>query len=151
MFKREEDYIQWNEENSGQFALMNESKGYLEGSLLGKTVKAHRILWQMEFNEIPNIVDHINSIRSDNRIVNLRNVDLTENNRNLSMPKTNTSGVIGVSYSKSRGKWQAKIWNENKCIFLGRFDDFEKAVEVRKEAEIFYGYHENHGKKVINV
>lgn len=147
MFRNEKLWLDWNEKNSNQPAITAICNGYRYGSILGKNHLAHRVIWLMENKEIPNIVDHINSNRIDNRIVNLRNVDITNNNRNLTMPSTNTSGVVGVSFYKSRNKWQAKIWNDNKVITLGRFDNFEDAVAARKKAEIEYGYHENHGKK----
>lgn len=49
--------------------------------------------------------------------------------------KANKSGVVGVNWDKSRGKWQASIKFKGKKYNLGRFDDFSEAVEVRKEAE----------------
>ena len=44
-------------------------------------------------------VDHINRNRYDNRRCNLRYVNPTENARNTSKSKANTSGIIGVWWS----------------------------------------------------
>ena len=52
--------------------------------------------------------------------------------------KNNTSGVKGVSWSKSKQKWVAQIMFKGKTIGLGRFDDFNEAVEARKKAEDVY-------------
>ena len=51
------------------------------------------------------------------------------------MYRTNTSGVKGVYYSKTRGKWIAQIMFRNKCYYLGGFDTIEDAAEARREAE----------------
>lgn len=47
--------------------------------------------------------------------------------------KNNTSGAKGVS--RSRGMWRANIVFAGKHFYLGRFNDFEDAVAIRKEAE----------------
>ena len=49
--------------------------------------------------------------------------------------KTNTSGVIGVWFDKSRGKWTAEIMFRKKKYYLGRYEDFNDAVKARKAAE----------------
>ena len=51
------------------------------------------------------------------------------------MYRTNTSGVKGVYYSKTRGKWIAQIMVRNKCFYLGGFDTIEDAAQARREAE----------------
>src|SRR5574343_1583488 len=47
------------------------SKGYLRGSFFGKNYKAHRVVYALYYNEVPNIINHINRNRTDNRIDNL--------------------------------------------------------------------------------
>lgn len=54
------------------------------------------------------------------------------------IPLNNTSGVKGVSWSKSRQLWEAYIQVHGKRIYLGRYADFTEAVKVRKEAEEKY-------------
>lgn len=49
--------------------------------------------------------------------------------------KSNKTGVVGVNWDKSRGKWQASIRFKGHKYNIGRFDDFEMAVKARKEAE----------------
>lgn len=43
----------------------------------------HRLIYWLYYNELPEEIDHINRIRDDNRISNLRSVDRTENNKGL--------------------------------------------------------------------
>lgn len=52
--------------------------------------------------------------------------------------KSNTSGVVGVTYSASRGKWCASIALNGKSIHLGRFNDLSAAAEARRNAEKQY-------------
>jgi hypothetical protein len=60
---------------------------------------------------------------------------------NRSIQKSNTSGVVGISWSKVCQKWHAYISKDGKAIHLGYFSDKEKAIKVRKEAEIeYYGF-----------
>ena len=91
-------------------------------------------------------LDHINHQRDDNRLENLRVVTRKQNCRNLSLPKKNTSGVVGVTFDNSLKKWKSQINIDGKNMNLGSFSTFEKAVTARKSAENFYGFHENHGR-----
>ena len=60
---------------------------------------------------------------------------------NTNKRKDNTSGTAGISWDKSRNKWHAYINKSGKRYFLGWFEDLEKAVSVRKSAEILhYGF-----------
>jgi len=84
------------------------------------------------------VVDHINRDPLDNRRENLRIVTQQENCMNLSMRKTNKSGVSGVHWNKNRNKWVAQITYNYKIIHLGYFDNLEDATKARKDAEIKY-------------
>lgn len=83
-------------------------------------------------------VDHINHDKMDNRKENLRIVTPQQNAMNQSLKSNNKSGVQGVCYDKSRDKWMATITYKYKTINLGRFDDFNDAVSIRKDAEEKY-------------
>lgn len=81
-------------------------------------------------------IDHINRNTLDNRKINLRIVNIYENNLNKN---NNTSGCVGVSWDKARNKWHVTFKSKN----LGRFDTFEEAVKVRKQAEQDYHLQNN--------
>jgi len=53
---------------------------------------------------------------------------------------------MGVSFHRRQRKWNARIMVDKKPIHLGSLTTMEKAIEARKEAEIKYGFHYNHGK-----
>jgi len=132
---------------AGKEAFTSLLEGYYVGGLLSRSsVKAHRVAYKYVHGVEPDEVDHINGDRSDNRICNLRDVTSAENKRNASMPSTNTSGVVGVSFDKSRNKWLATITLSNRAKNLGRFDNKNDAITARKNAEILNGFHVNHGR-----
>ena len=120
--------------------------GYVEMMILGKRYLAHRLVWLYKFGEIPKKhIDHINQNKTDNRITNLREVTSAENNRNAVRSKSNTPGVNGVCYDKQNKKWVASITVDYKYINLGRFKIKEEAMIARLQANIKYGFTENHG------
>lgn len=122
------------------------SAGYLIGSINRRFIYAHRAAWAVYYGAWPNNeIDHINHDKKDNRIVNLREVDRTENGRNISMKSNNRSGFTGVHVQKESGLFVAQIRVSNKTIHLGSFRDIELAKSARLDAEIKYGFHRNHG------
>lgn len=143
----EKNCERWNKRYVGTEALASVShKGYKAGNIFGRAHFAHRVLWLLYTGQWPRDIDHINGQKDDNRIVNLRSVTCEENQKNKKMPSTNTSGVMGVSWSKTRLKWHAYIKVNQRLINLGLFDDLHAAVLVRKAAESDLGFHENHGR-----
>lgn len=138
----------WNAVNAGKAAFTADNgRGYLKGSIFGGKFRASRVIWAMEAGAWPTgHIDHINGVRTDNRIANLRDVSHSDNLRNQSRRKTNKSGVMGVHFSKHSGKWLAYIHANGKQIHLGLFTSKAAAIAARKAAEIKNGYHENHGR-----
>lgn len=109
----------------------------------------HRLLWCHYYGKWPEsnlVIDHINGDNSDNTIDNLRLVTHTENNRNRSTPKDNTSGHVGLYWMNSKKKWLVQIGSNGKNVHVGYFKNKDAAIAARKEAEIKYGYHKNHGR-----
>lgn len=119
---------------------------YLSTGINGKHYRVHRIIWIMMTGEIPNTVDHIDGNGLNNKWDNLRNVSITENNRNKRVQKNNKSGVSGVRWNTKANRWIARISTNEGRIHLGSFILLEDAIAARKAAEITYGYHENHGR-----
>ena len=123
-------------------------KGYRRIRLFNKSYKSHRVAWAIHHGDWPaDQIDHINGVRSDNRIENLRAVDQIENSRNTKIPATNMSGVIGINWDKLSWRWVVSIGVDSKTFYIGSFKDFEEAVSVRRSVEVKYGYHPNHGKR----
>lgn len=113
--------------------------GYIGIMIDGKRHYAHRIAWALHYGNHPvDQLDHINGIKTDNRIVNLRQATNLQNGKNVKLNTKNTTGVKGVYLCKDTGKWRASIKVDNKKICLGRYINLEKARLARINAEIKY-------------
>ena len=112
--------------------------GYSVLSIKGKYYYEHRLVWTYFYGRVPELIDHINQVRSDNRISNLREADKSVNGHNRGRPSSNTSGHKGVSWNKLRNKWDVRIQVNNKQHWIGNFDTLELAIKARKEAEEKY-------------
>lgn len=111
-------------------------------SLDGKNYLEHRLVWAWHYGEVPRyrVIDHINNIRTDNRIENLQPLTFKQNVRKKKMSCRNTSGHTGVCWNKNTNAWLAQIHVGGKHINLGNFADVNQAVAARQRAERTYGY-----------
>ncbi|MEN1919816.1 HNH endonuclease [Enterobacter asburiae] len=123
------------------------SDGYRRFEYSGCQYLAHRIVWEMINGPIPEgmEVDHINHVRADNRIENLRLISQSDNARNKSLPSTNTSGEIGIHWNKKLSKWHVQINADGKRKFVGVYESMEEAKQARDKVKAEHGYHANHG------
>ena len=132
----------WNRKWAGKQAFTGLCKnGYLKGCLRFRTILAHRAVWAVSYGYWPSLdVDHINCIKTDNRLINLRLATRSENKRNVGLIASNTSGFKGVSWHKSSNKWRATIRSEGKQIQIGKFPTLEGAYEAYcREAKRLHG------------
>ena len=137
----------WNTRRKNKEAFTADNKGYRIGKILNKKFQAHRIAWAIHHGAWPyDQIDHINGVKDDNRIENLRVVTSVENARNAAISKNNTSGVMGVRWYEDKSKWRAVIQCNGKSIHLGYFTSKDDAIAARADAEVKYGFHENHGR-----
>lgn len=102
--------------------------GYVCVKFRGNSYLVHRIAWLMSFGEWPiGDIDHINGVRSDNRLTNLRDVPRSMNVQNVRVARSSnlSCGVLGVTPKNQ--KWQASISCDGKRKYLGVFDTPEDA------------------------
>lgn len=98
------------------------------------SVLAHRLGWRLHYGAWPDgDLDHINGIRDDNRISNLRVADRSENNVNSKKYKNNSSGYKGV-HELPCGRFKSRIQFRGSRLSLGIFNTAEEAYEAYKEA-----------------
>lgn len=145
MFANPSKCSQWNTRYSSAEALGNvDSTGYKRGAVFNKIILAHRAAWAIYYGVLPEgQIDHINGIRSDNRISNLRDVSVQGNCRNAGLRRDNTSGVSGVSVRN--GRFIANIRHAGKKVYLGSFNTLDAAASARIDAMSRYGYSDGHG------
>lgn len=123
--------------------------GYIKIGLNGAVYAAHRLAWYYVYGNWPRQhIDHINHNRTDNRIKNLREVNISENGRNRKLDKRNKSGVTGVYWAKYANKYEVRICSNSKKYFGGMFYDIEQAIICRKRLEADLGFHNNHGQEL---
>jgi len=105
--------------------------GYEVITINGKRHKAHRLAWLYVHGRWPAVaIDHINGVRSENRIQNLREAGPAENQQNRGRQRNNKSGFTGVSWDQSAGKWRAGIRADGRARNLGGYDSPEQASEA---------------------
>lgn len=133
---------------AGSEAGFHRPDGYISITIDKKPYFAHRLAFLHIDGSLPKMcVDHINGNRSDNSWENLREVDRPENQKNQRLSSASTTGINGVCWHKKGGKWHAQIKVNYKNISLGLYDDIKDAVTARKEADLKYRFHKNHGSK----
>ena len=106
--------------------------GYTQVTIDNKIYLAHRLAWLYFYGCFPaNKLDHVNRIRDDNRIENLRAATQRENKQNVSMQRNNTSGAMGVCWDKSSNKWRAYVRADGRLMHLGLHTSIEAARAAR--------------------
>lgn len=103
---------------------------------IGKTrYLAHRLAWLYVYGEHPlQNIDHINGVKTDNRIANLRDVSQQINVQNQHLgSRSNRSGFAGIK--KSLQKWSARIQVGSQSTHLGNFPTQELAHAAYVEAK----------------
>lgn len=151
-FETEASWKGFNTRCAGKPAITASSgKGYLQGTIYGVTYMAHRVAWAVFHSSWPQgEIDHINGIRSDNRIVNLRDVTRLENARNLCAIASDT-GVRGVTWDRRLKRYRVHIYLEGKRKYIGCFPTIDEAAGVRKLHERHHGFHPLHGTRASDA
>lgn len=122
----------------GAIAGSEDERGYRQIRLHGRMLYAHRIAYFLHTGVDPSFlnIDHKNGNRSDNKFSNLRVGTQSENLCNAKGHRDSGSGIKGVSWCKSSGKWLAQIQFKKKKEYIGRFSnmaDASSAVAKRRD------------------
>jgi len=144
-FKTERGWKTFNTQKKGKIIATKGNHGYLQVAINKKIYLVHRICFLWMLGEIPAFVDHEDHDRSNNAWSNLKAVSQQDNNKNLDMRKTNTSGITGVRWCTRDKAWTARIQVNYENMNLGNFDNIFDAACARKAAEVRFNFHINHG------
>ena len=111
--------------------------GYIRIMIGRRAYRAHQLAWLYMYGDWPKLqIDHINGVRDDNRIVNLRDVDASANMHNTKLDHfKNSSGFVGVRWDSKTKAWLAKITVKHRVIELGRASTPEAAHRLYVEAK----------------
>jgi hypothetical protein len=104
-------------------------EGYRIIRYRGKGYKAHRLAWLYEHGKLPTgVIDHINGVKDDNRLQNLRDTTASVNAQNVSRAnKSARSGYRWVSWFEQYRQWKGSYQLNGRKVFVGHFDDRETA------------------------
>ena len=95
-----------------------------------KSHKLHRLIFLYHKGYLPDIVDHINGDRYDNRIENLREANTYQNRQNSRIYSTSKSGVKNVYWQANCKKWRVTMHINGKKHYFGMYTDLEEAKQV---------------------
>ena len=110
--------------------------GYLMMRANNTAYLNHRLAWFYVYGYFPKQIDHINNIRTDNRICNLREANRSENNQNQIKPRSNNKvGFLGVCFDKNNLNYRARIGINKKYINIGSFKTPEEAHNAYLQAK----------------
>lgn len=121
--------------------------GYRRIKIADRFFSAHRVAWFLSYGTWPNaVIDHINHERSDNRLVNLRDVTPAVNSQNRhrnfsGQNRGQRDGInrkhrankkaglpTGVTFEQRQGKFIARIENNGRRYWLGAFETEDLAA-----------------------
>ena len=121
---------------AGTVAGHKNGQGYWAIRVGGEKHNAHRLAWLYVYGRWPaDQIDHRNGVRDDNRIDNLREATLSENQQNRKPNSNNVSGHQGVGWQIRSGKWQARIRINGVLTHIGLYEDIKDAIAAREEAK----------------
>lgn len=120
--------------------------GYIHIRLNKKTYQAHRLIFLMHHGYLPEMLDHIDCNRSNNKIENLRPANNTQNQQNQKLSPRNKTGVKGVCFDKTRGKYLAQFKVNRTICKVGHFVTLEEAAKAVQQARLInHKEFANHG------
>lgn len=139
---------QWNSRCAGKPAFASIAvNGYAVGHFRAKLLLAHRVAFAIQMGRWPEIIDHINGNRSDNRWSNLRETTPTGNMMNCRTRSDSVTGRTGVKPNRCAGRgYIANIKIKGHLIHLGTFNTIEEGAAARQGAEKVLGFSARHGK-----
>lgn len=129
------DCGRWGRIKAGTKAGHKRADGYIVINVGKRLLYAHRLVFELEGGiPVGMEIDHINGDTSDNRRVNLRLCNSSENKFNTRKPNTNRTGIKNVHYDKGTGKYRVRIRREGVYKHIGLFSSLEEASNAAEKA-----------------
>jgi hypothetical protein len=107
------------------------SNGYKYVLIRPKNYLLHRIIFLLHHGFCPKVIDHIDGNGLNNKIENLREATLSQNQANYKKRSTNKSGNKNVYFYSAKNKWRAQVKFKKKT-FAKDFENYTDAVNFAK-------------------
>lgn len=135
------------------------NQGYVRIKSQGRNFEAHRLAWLFTHGYLPKCeIDHINGIRNDNRICNLREATFAQNSQNCVVRRSNKYGLRGVAKQTCSNRYASTIRVNGKSLHLGTFKTPEEAHQTYLKAVLkhhgnfaYLNQKENHMSRASSV
>jgi len=123
----------------GKEAGFSTNNDYFRIKINGKSYRRGRLIFLYAYKRFPfPCIDHINGIKTDDRLKNLREATVTQNNWNHKFRKKTSNLPMGIKKNKNR--FVARISYNKKPINIGSFKTLEEAHQAYKLKRIeLYG------------
>jgi hypothetical protein len=113
--------------------ILRKSNGYVDINMIQNKknihLSGHQFVYYCVHKKVVDCIDHINGIKDDNRIDNLRSATGKQNQRN----QPNAKG-----YTKVSNKYKSQLTLDAKNIYLGLFETQQQAHQVYLDAKEKY-------------
>jgi hypothetical protein len=151
-FPDQRTHTRWNNIWAGKIAgsPTRDRSNYWNLRFSGIFYKAHRVAWAMVYGKpVPKMIDHIDRDTQNNRIANLRAVNIYQSAQNRrGTTRSTSSGVKGIDY-RQRGnctQFCVNIAANGKRYWIGSYRTLGEAVIARQAAaERLHGEFVEHG------
>ncbi len=129
LFSDDRGWKSWNTKYANKPAFTAiDTYGYHHGHVFRRLFRAHRVAWVLHYGEWPKLcIDHINGIKSDNRISNLRQATHSQNSANSAGRSSSGLRMKGAYYSKRDRIWISAITANGNRVYLGCFKTEQEA------------------------
>jgi hypothetical protein len=123
--------LRWRVNRGGHEGKVAGSKDgrYIRVEIMRKKYRAHRIIWKMVYGNDPDVdkvIDHINQVRDDNRLCNLRLVSVFENNLNGGINKPGATGISYIYWEKYEKRYRVRVKRKH----IGYCKTLDGAIEM---------------------
>lgn len=153
LFEYKDGHLYWKKNanssvKTGDKAGSIRNDGYWRIGINGKAHTAHRTIFLYHHGFLPQNIDHINGIKTDNRIENLRAATNSQNQCNAKINTKNKSGIKGVCWNKKAKKWVVYLYINGKYKDFGKYFDINVAKFVADTMRHkYHGEFANNGYK----
>ena len=120
-------------QNAGVRAGTTTKKGYIRVRVDGQFYMEHRLVFFMHHGRWPQVTDHINGVRHDNRIENLRECTPTQNAQNAK-GKGDRPVPKGIHFHKKRQRYCTYVDLQGKRHYVGEYRTLDEAVAAVQAA-----------------